>query len=696
MKFACEQCQTKYNLPDERVRGKVLKIRCKKCGCQITVSQGGVRTAKGEVESEDATMIGSRASVAAMTAGRVGAGGGQSHGSDDGDGGDSTMIGGVADFFDKIGAGEKAASAQQPDEWHLSVDGNIVDPMPLAELAQRVVSEQATPGREIYVWREGQAEWLPPDSVPEVRAAVDKARLSPAPAKAVAKAAAKPLAKAAAPDLGDDEDEGGDKTQMGSLDFAALGLDAKAAWEEPAKPAPDKAEAAKAGAKAGAKAEPLKSAAKEPVKAELGKSAAKEPAKAAAKEPAKAELGKPAAKDAAKDAAEPLKSAGKLGAKAEPLKAAAKEPVTAAAKEPAKSAAKEAAVVKPAAKDDADELMDDDAVESVDAIEMDIEMPAPPPKGSRPAPPKPPALKPPPSTPKPPAPAVAPAAPALQEVPAPVSPAPASPEPPAPAPAPDPVVAAAPAAPPMTTESPGSGGWAASAVPPGEWPQEEAPAYPQAPAGDGGYGGPGLSGMASGGTGGGSPYGGTPYGGTPYGGAPDPMAMGAAASESPSATPAPKSKTPIFIGIAAVVAVLAGGSYFLLFKPPSTPAVAVVDAGQDAGPPPKPAEEPAKKPDPPKITGITKAEFDELWSAGAAPVTSCFEKLLKKQGELDGKELTVSVEISDKGKVGEIAFAALELDDKSKKCIQKAMKKWKFPAKDKSAYTAKFPLKIAK
>lgn len=681
MKFACEQCQTKYNLPDERVRGKVLKIRCKKCGCQITVSQGGVRTAKGEVESEDATMIGSRASVAAMTAGRVGGGGGPSHGSDDGDGGDSTMIGGVADFFDKIGAGEKAASPQQPDEWHLSVDGNIVDPMPLAELAQRVVSEQATPGREIYVWREGQAEWRPPDSVPEVRAAVEKARLSPAPAKAVAKAAAKPAAKAAAPDLGDDDDEGGDKTQMGSLDFAALGLDAKAAWEEPAKPAPDKAEAAKAGAKAAAKAEPLKTAAKEPAKAEPLKSgakdAAKEPAKAGAKEPAKAELGKPAAK-------------------AEPLKAAAKEPLTAAAKEPAKSAAKEAAVVKPAATADADELMDDDAVESVDAIEMDIEMPAPPPKGSRPAPPKPPALKPPPSTPKPPAPApaavVAAAAPALQEVPAPVVPAPVSPEPPAPAPEP---VAAAPAAPPMITESPGSGGWAASDVPPGEWPQEEAPAYPQAPAGDGGYGGPGLSGMASGGTGGGSPYGGTPYGGTPYGGA-DPMAMGAAASEAPSATPAPKSKTPIFIGIAAVVAVLAGGSYFLLFKPPTAATVAVVDAGQDAGPPPKPAEEPVKKPDPPKITGITKAEFDELWSAGAAPVTSCFEKLLKKQGELDGKELTVSVEISDKGKVGEIAFAALELDDKSKKCIQKAMKKWKFPAKDKSAYTAKFPLKIAK
>ena len=46
MRFACEQCQTKYTIPDERVRGKILKIRCKNCNCQITISEGGVRTAR--------------------------------------------------------------------------------------------------------------------------------------------------------------------------------------------------------------------------------------------------------------------------------------------------------------------------------------------------------------------------------------------------------------------------------------------------------------------------------------------------------------------------------------------------------------------------------------------------------------------------------------------------------------------------
>jgi predicted Zn finger-like uncharacterized protein len=37
MKFSCEQCHAKYTIADERVAGKKLKIRCKKCGGIITV-----------------------------------------------------------------------------------------------------------------------------------------------------------------------------------------------------------------------------------------------------------------------------------------------------------------------------------------------------------------------------------------------------------------------------------------------------------------------------------------------------------------------------------------------------------------------------------------------------------------------------------------------------------------------------------
>ena len=37
MKFSCGECQAKYQIPDERVAGRKLKIRCRKCGAAISL-----------------------------------------------------------------------------------------------------------------------------------------------------------------------------------------------------------------------------------------------------------------------------------------------------------------------------------------------------------------------------------------------------------------------------------------------------------------------------------------------------------------------------------------------------------------------------------------------------------------------------------------------------------------------------------
>ena len=47
MKIVCDNCATKYSIADEKVRGKVFKIRCKKCS-HIIVVRGG---ADGSVEA---------------------------------------------------------------------------------------------------------------------------------------------------------------------------------------------------------------------------------------------------------------------------------------------------------------------------------------------------------------------------------------------------------------------------------------------------------------------------------------------------------------------------------------------------------------------------------------------------------------------------------------------------------------------
>jgi predicted Zn finger-like uncharacterized protein len=47
MKVTCQSCQAKYTIADEKVRGKIAKIRCKKCGTTIIVN--GTDAASGAV-----------------------------------------------------------------------------------------------------------------------------------------------------------------------------------------------------------------------------------------------------------------------------------------------------------------------------------------------------------------------------------------------------------------------------------------------------------------------------------------------------------------------------------------------------------------------------------------------------------------------------------------------------------------------
>src|SRR3954452_1417058 len=44
MKITCQACQSKYTIADDKIQGKVAKIRCRKCGATVLVdasAQGG-------------------------------------------------------------------------------------------------------------------------------------------------------------------------------------------------------------------------------------------------------------------------------------------------------------------------------------------------------------------------------------------------------------------------------------------------------------------------------------------------------------------------------------------------------------------------------------------------------------------------------------------------------------------------------
>jgi predicted Zn finger-like uncharacterized protein len=104
MKIICDSCGTKYSISDDKVRGKVFKIRCKKCS-HIIVVRGGEETAE--------------------------------------------------------------ATAQPAVEggWHIVVDGEQVGPIPEAEVRERI--ERGEIKADTYAWKEGFADWMKLSAVPE-------------------------------------------------------------------------------------------------------------------------------------------------------------------------------------------------------------------------------------------------------------------------------------------------------------------------------------------------------------------------------------------------------------------------------------------------------------------------------------------------------------------------------------------------
>lgn len=121
MKIACDACATKYSIADDKVAGKVFKIRCKKCGNVIVVRGGDGAIAEppavdpAETRTQDA----------------------------------------------EHGGGEA------PDAgWYVVVDGAQVGPLAIADVQERLAAGAID--RDTYAWREGQDDWAPLADVPEL------------------------------------------------------------------------------------------------------------------------------------------------------------------------------------------------------------------------------------------------------------------------------------------------------------------------------------------------------------------------------------------------------------------------------------------------------------------------------------------------------------------------------------------------
>ena len=140
MKIVCDNCATKYSIADEKVRGKVFKIRCKKCS-HIIVVRGG---ADGNVEaSRDAGPTADASGFPGEDNQTIAARGG-------------TPAGGLP-----------AAGGNGEAVWHLVIDREQVGPLTPSDVRQKFSAGEIDV--ETYAWREGFGDWLRLGSIEDFR-----------------------------------------------------------------------------------------------------------------------------------------------------------------------------------------------------------------------------------------------------------------------------------------------------------------------------------------------------------------------------------------------------------------------------------------------------------------------------------------------------------------------------------------------
>jgi predicted Zn finger-like uncharacterized protein len=130
MKITCQSCQSKYNVADEKVQGKIVKIRCRKCGSTIVVQGNGGAAANGSSASNGAN---------------------------------------------GAGVGAEAEGVQ----WHVNVGEGEPRTMSLAELIEAY--NAGSIAQDTFIWTDGMDDWKPLAEVEPVISALHAGHAPAAP-----------------------------------------------------------------------------------------------------------------------------------------------------------------------------------------------------------------------------------------------------------------------------------------------------------------------------------------------------------------------------------------------------------------------------------------------------------------------------------------------------------------------------------
>lgn len=182
MKFLCDNCKAKYQISDEKIAGRTLKMKCRKCGHDIIIRGDSVGVAapaaKAAPPPSPRAQAAGRApaapppkpAAAAMRAGRA-----TSSAHAPAAPRQAGPLG--ADFRRQVAAPEPTEpEAMLFDQWHVAIHDVPVGPVKRAELARKIATGAVH--AESLVWREGFDDWRPLGQVPELTDLLGHARSS--------------------------------------------------------------------------------------------------------------------------------------------------------------------------------------------------------------------------------------------------------------------------------------------------------------------------------------------------------------------------------------------------------------------------------------------------------------------------------------------------------------------------------------
>ncbi|MDB4933609.1 MAG: Signal recognition particle receptor protein FtsY [Labilithrix sp.] len=179
MKFLCDNCKAKYQIADEKVAGKTVRMKCRKCGHQIevraAVTETSVSTSPPAAPGADAPRPAAKSGLAtSLSAAKPRAPVGQPQAP-----AASALAGAfqrtVQDAPQSVPFPGQASPLELSvtDEWYVAINGVPVGPVRISELRRKAGSGAVT--EDSLCWQEGLEEWRPVRSIPELAAIVREA-----------------------------------------------------------------------------------------------------------------------------------------------------------------------------------------------------------------------------------------------------------------------------------------------------------------------------------------------------------------------------------------------------------------------------------------------------------------------------------------------------------------------------------------